>query len=114
MSEPKPRVRGRSRSRNSCGPAKSSNLDSAADLIRNPAQILGISPGFTTAVNCSGGALGNMVCPNNVIAVCATIGFKNSEGMVMRKVFPALLVLLVAEMIAAMLYVYVFFPGYYM
>lgn len=78
------------------------------------AQILGISPGFTTAVNCSGGALGNMVCPNNVIAVCATIGFKNSEGMVMRKVFPALLVLLAAEMIAAMLYVFVFFPGYYM
>ncbi len=78
------------------------------------AQILGLSPAFTAAVNSSGGALGNMICPNNVIAVCATVDFKNQEGLVMRKVIPALVVLMIAEMIAAMLYIFVFFPGYYM
>lgn len=78
------------------------------------AQIIGISPAFTAAVNSSGGALGNMICPNNVIAVCATVDFKNKEGLVMRKVILALVVLMLAEMIAAMLYMYVFFPGYYM
>ncbi len=78
------------------------------------AQILGISPAFTAAVNSSGGALGNMICPNNVIAVCATVDFENQEGHVMRKVIPALLVLIIVEMIAAMLYIHVIFPGYYM
>jgi len=78
------------------------------------AQILGISPAYTAALNSSGGALGNMICPNNVIAVCATVDFQNQEGLVMRKVVPALAVLMIAEMIAAMLYVFVFFPGYYM
>ena len=78
------------------------------------AQILGISPAFTAAVNSSGGALGNMICPNNVIAVCATVNFQNQEGIIMRKVIPALLVLMIGEMVAAMLYIHVLFPGYYM
>ena len=78
------------------------------------AQILGISPAFTAALNSSGGALGNMICPNNVIAVCATVNFQNQEGIVMRKVIPALAVLMIGEMIAALLYVHVIFPGYYM
>lgn len=78
------------------------------------AQILGISPIFTAAVNSSGGALGNMICPNNVIAVCATVNDQGNEGIVMRKVIPALVILMVAEMIAAMLYIHVIFPGYYM
>ncbi len=78
------------------------------------AQLLGISPAYTAAVNSSGGALGNMICPNNVIAVCATVNFQNQEGIIMRKVVPALVVLMIAEMIAALLYVLVIFPGYYM
>ena len=78
------------------------------------AQILGISPAYTAAVNSSGGALGNMICPNNVIAVCATVNFQNQEGIIMRKVVPALVVLMIAEMIAALLYIQVIFPGYYM
>lgn len=78
------------------------------------AQLLGISPAYTAAVNSSGGALGNMICPNNVIAVCATVNFQNQEGVIMRKVVPALVVLMIAEMIAALLYVLVIFPGYYM
>lgn len=78
------------------------------------AQLLGISPAFTAAVNSSGGALGNMICPNNVIAVCATVNFQNQEGVIMRKVVPALVVLMIAEMIAALLYILVLFPGYYM
>ena len=78
------------------------------------AQILGISPSYCAALNSSGGALGNMICPNNVIAVCATVNFQNQEGIIMRKVIPALAILMIGEMIAAMLYVFVFFPGYYM
>lgn len=45
------------------------------------AQILGISPAYAAALNSSGGALGNMICPNNVIAVCATVNFQNQEGI---------------------------------
>lgn len=78
------------------------------------AQILGISPAYCTALNSSGGALGNMICPNNVIAVCATVNFQNQEGIIMRKVVPALVVLMIAEMIAGLLYTLVIFPGYYM
>ena len=78
------------------------------------AQLIGISPAFTAAVNSSGGALGNMICPNNVIAVCATVNFQNQEGIIMRKVVPALVVLMIAEMIAALLYILVIFPNYYM
>lgn len=78
------------------------------------AQILGISPAYCAALNSSGGALGNMICPNNVIAVCATVNFQNQEGIIMRKVIPALAILMIGEMIAAMLYVFVFFPRYYM
>lgn len=78
------------------------------------AQLLGISPAYCTALNSSGGALGNMICPNNVIAVCATVNFQNQEGIIMRKVIPALVVLMIAEMIAGLLYTLVIFPGYYM
>ncbi len=78
------------------------------------AQLLGISPAYCAALNSSGGALGNMICPNNVIAVCATVNFQNQEGIIMRKVIPALAILMVAEMIAALLYTLVIFPGYYM
>ena len=73
-----------------------------------------VGGGYPAALNSSGGALGNMICPNNVIAVCATVNFQNQEGIVMRKVIPALAVLMIGEMIAALLYVHVIFPGYYM
>lgn len=78
------------------------------------AQIINLSPALCAAFNSSGGALGNMICPNNVIAVCATVSFQNSEGLVMRKVVPALVFLMVVEMIAALLYAHVLFPGYFM
>ncbi len=78
------------------------------------AQILGLSPALCAAFNSSGGALGNMICPNNVIAVCATVNYQNQEGLVMRKVAPALVVLWIVEMIAALLYAHVLFPTYYM
>lgn len=78
------------------------------------AQILDLSPALCAAFNSSGGALGNMICPNNVIAVCATVDFQGQEGVVMRKVIPALVVLMIGEMIAALLYAHVIFPGYYM
>lgn len=78
------------------------------------AQILGLSPALCAAFNSSGGALGNMICPNNVIAVCATVSFQGQEGIVMRKVVPALLILIIAEMAATLVYSHVLFPGYFM
>lgn len=35
-----------------------------------------------------------MICTNNVVAACTTVGLKNSEGIVMRKVFKPICVLL--------------------
>ena len=37
------------------------------------------------ALQSVGGALGNMVCINNIVAVCSVLGLNNSEGSILRK-----------------------------
>ena len=72
--------------------------------------ILGFNVPVVFAAQNAGGALGNMICTNNVVAVCATVGFRGQEGEIMRKVFKPICVLWVAYCALALLYAYVLFP----
>ena len=58
------------------------------------------------------GSLGNLICPNNVVAACATVNQIGREGDVLRITFKAFFVILVEYMIIAMLYTYVIFPTF--
>ena len=49
------------------------------------AVILGMPPVLITAMQVIGGGIGNMVCVNNVVAVCATVGVIGMEGKLIRR-----------------------------
>ena len=56
------------------------------------ARILHTSPVLITALQCMGGAIGNMICVHNIVAVCATTGTNGQEGRLIRtNIFPCLL-----------------------
>lgn len=48
---------------------------------------LGISHTLTVALQVIGGAVGNMICVNNVVAACATVGAIGAEGIIIRRNF---------------------------
>ena len=58
-----------------------------------------------------GGSLGNMICPNNVTAACATVGITGEENKVMKRVIVMFLVTFVLYAVLSMLFVYVIFPN---
>lgn len=45
----------------------------------------GLNLNLTLALQSVGGAMGNMVCINNIIAVCSILGISNAEGKIIRK-----------------------------
>lgn len=49
------------------------------------AQTLGFSTVLVVAMQNIGGAIGNMTCVNNVVAVCATVGTPGREGTLIRR-----------------------------
>ncbi len=50
-----------------------------------------------------GGAMGNMVCIHNIVAVCSILGLQNQEGVILRKTFvPTLLYGVIAFLISLM------------
>lgn len=75
------------------------------------AENLGINQILTFASNNAGGSLGNMICPNNVTAACATVGLMGQENKVMKRVIFMFLICCVLYMVLSMVYVYVLFPG---
>ena len=57
-----------------------------------------------------GGAMGNMVCIHNIVAVCAVVGLSGQEGPILRRtVWPFLLYGLVVGIVASLM-AFVFFP----
>ena len=48
----------------------------------NTALLIGVDPLYTCALQTAGGALGNMICINNVVAVAATTGANGEEGKI--------------------------------
>lgn len=73
---------------------------------------LGINHFAAIAGSSAGGALGNMVCPNNIIAVNATLELENAEGLVFERTVKAFLIMTVVYCVLAMLYAYVLFPTF--
>ena len=72
-----------------------------AALQFDTANLLALSPVLVVALQSVGGAIGNMTCINNVIAVCTTTGVKNEEGkIILRNVLPTVLYCTVATLIA--------------
>ena len=59
-----------------------------------------------------GGAIGNTICPNNVVAVATTVGILGQEGVLMRKVFPAFFVFLIVYGLLALFYTHILFRNF--
>ncbi len=55
-----------------------------------------------------GGAVGNMICIHNIIAVCATVGLTGMEGVIIRRnILPAIIYAIIAGVVGILL-IYVF------
>jgi lactate permease len=66
------------------GSATASNI-LFTDFQAETAGILGLPVLIMVAAQCFGAAIGNMVCPHNVIAGAATVGLEGKEGDVLRR-----------------------------
>lgn len=65
------------------------------------ARELGLSHTTILSLQSVGGAMGNMVCIHNIVAVCSVVGLKAQESQILRKTFlPVLLYGLIAGLIA--------------
>ncbi|AOY78100.1 L-lactate permease [Clostridium formicaceticum] len=73
---------------------------------------LGLNPITVFAGQNVGGAIGNMICINNVVAVATTVGVLGKEGQLMKKVLPAFLLILVLYGLAALMYTHYLFPNF--
>lgn len=76
------------------------------------AQALGMNPITVFAGQNAGASLGNLICPNNTVAACATVGEVGNEAAVMKKTLMAFAVILVEYMVLATLYTLVLFPHF--
>lgn len=65
---------------------------------------LGLDRTLVLALQSVGGAMGNMVCINNIVAVCTVLGINNQEGYILKRTFlPMMVYALVAAAIGAVL-----------
>ena len=48
---------------------------------------LGLSRTVILAAQGAGGAMGNMICIHNIVAVCTVVGLSNREGEILRRTF---------------------------
>jgi lactate permease len=68
------------------------------------ALILGLSPLLMVALQVVGGAIGNMICINNIVAVSATVGLDGVEGTIIRKnIIPSLVYAVLATIFVSIL-----------
>lgn len=74
-----------------------------AETLNLPRQII-------VSAQVAGGAMGNMICIHNIVAVCAVVGLSGMEGPILRRtVWPFLLYGVVVGILAS-LFSFVFFP----
>ncbi|MEW6457336.1 MAG: L-lactate permease [Acidobacteriota bacterium] len=68
------------------------------------AYVLGLSRTIIVGEQVVGGAVGNMICVHNVVAVCATVGIIGKEGSVIKKnILPAIIYGMLAGIIGTVL-----------
>ena len=71
-----------------------------AGLQFQTASIVGMSPVLIVALQNIGGAAGNMICVNNVVAACATTGTMGNEGKIIKtNALPCLIYCLIAILV---------------
>lgn len=58
-----------------------------AEFQWDTAKALSMPTQLIVAAQAVGGAMGNMVCVHNIVAVCAVVGLTGKEGMVLKKTF---------------------------
>lgn len=80
------------------------HIDAAAALGMNPITIF--------AGQNAGASLGNLICPNNTVAACATVDQVGNESQIMKRTLKAFAIILAIYMVLAMLYTCVLFPYY--
>lgn len=83
-----------------------------ASMHTEAALSLGINPITVFAGQNAAASLGNLICPNNTVAACATVEQIGNESKVMKKTLPAFAVLLVLYMVLAMVYTFVLFANF--
>lgn len=83
-----------------------------ADMHLQAAQALGMNPITVFAGQNAGASLGNLICPNNTVAACATVDQVGNESAVMKKTLKSFAIILVLYMTLAMLYTCVLFPNF--
>ena len=71
-----------------------------AGLQFQTAQLVKMSPVLIVALQNIGGAAGNMICVNNVVAACATTGTMGNEGKIIRtNALPCLIYCIIAILV---------------
>ncbi len=93
------------------GTGLGSNIMFAAMHVEAALQ-LGLNPIVVCAGQNAGAALGNLICPNNIVAAAITVGLMGREGEVMKKVFPPFFVIAGLYMVLSLLYSLVLFPDF--
>ena len=83
-----------------------------ADMHVQAANALGMNPITIFVGQNAGASLGNLICPNNTVAACATVDEIGNESGVMKRTLPAFAVILAVYMMLTMLYTCVLFPNF--
>lgn len=83
-----------------------------ADMHMQAAASLGMNPITIFAGQNAGASLGNLICPNNTVAACATVDQIGNENQVMKRTLPAFAIILATYMVLCMLYTCVLFPNF--
>ena len=83
-----------------------------AGMHTQAATTLGMNPITVFAGQNAGASLGNLICANNTVAACATVGQVGNESKVMRKTLPACGILVALYMVLSMVYTLVMFPNF--
>lgn len=78
-----------------------------APLHTQASQMLGMNPVTVFAGQNAGASLGNLICPNNTVAACATVNEIGNESLVMKKTIPAFAIIAVIYGALTMLYTFV-------
>ena len=87
-----------------------SGSNTVSNLLFGPLQLetaiaLNLAPAIILALQSVGGAVGNMLAVNNIIAASATVGLNGEEGHIMRiNILPTLIYALLAGIIAMLIF----------
>ena len=75
-----------------------------ASLQFETATLVGLSQVLIVALQTMGGGIGNMICVNNIVAVCATTGTNGNEGKLIRtNILPCLVYAAVVAAVVGLL-----------